>query len=229
MNYFFLFRIDKKENGNENYTVGNISANTILIWVSIIITFVLAIIALLKQQPRCTDSSSSGGDKCNCDYNQIADYLMNEKNFMQNYTEIKPSKISLQNSEDDKDNVYAFSMTKETLKYLIDKEIFTMQLYTKDKYSTVQHREIRMSTEILKNNWNIGCLIPMYDNVDFLSLYNKKIEYVDYKIPLVGDIMATEYENKYWNRYDLVIVKANRLKSISYNVNRISSICACGR
>ena len=70
-------------------SVLNISANTILIWISIIATFVVAIIALLKQQTPSTTSSSSGGDKCNCDYNDIADYLLTQMDFMQNYTEIK--------------------------------------------------------------------------------------------------------------------------------------------
>lgn len=88
-------------------SVFNISANTILIWISIIATFVVAIIALLKPQPRSTDSSSSGGDKCTCDYDDIAAYLLTQKDFMQNYTEIKPSKITLQNSEEDKDNAFS--------------------------------------------------------------------------------------------------------------------------
>ena len=86
--------------------VFNISANTILIWISIIATFVVAIIALVKQTPSTT-SSSSGGDKCTCDYDDIASYLVTQKDFMQNYTEIKPSKITLQNSKEDEDNAFS--------------------------------------------------------------------------------------------------------------------------
>lgn len=91
----------------ENTSVVHITANTILIWVSIIATFVVAIIALLKQTPSTTSSSSSGGDTCNCNYDDIAAYLLTQKDFMQNYTEIKPSKITLQNSKDDKDNAFS--------------------------------------------------------------------------------------------------------------------------
>ena len=91
----------------ENTSVVHITANTILIWVSIIATFVVAIIALLKQTPSTTSSSSSGGDTCNCNYDDIANYLLTQKNFMQNYTEIKPSKITLQNGKDDEDNAFS--------------------------------------------------------------------------------------------------------------------------
>lgn len=95
-----------------------------------------------------------------------------------------------------------------TLKYLIDCKIFTTQNYTKSLRQTISHKEIMMSTLILKNNWNIGSFMKRYENVDFTLKYpNIPQENNDL---FIGDVMRPRHESKIWDRYELVFIKGNR-------------------
>ena len=62
---------------------------------------------------------------------------------------------------------YIFSLDLESLEYLIKEEIFIIGKYTKTFIDTISSKEILMSRKILNNGWNIGCLLPIYENVDF--------------------------------------------------------------
>jgi hypothetical protein len=102
---------------------------------------------------------------------------------------------------------YIFSMDKTTLKYLIDCEIFSMTNNATTFDNAIYHKEIQMSRYILKNNWNIGCLLSYYRDVDF-TFKNKKPE--EYNLRFLDDIMYPYYINKLWKLQEIVFIKGNR-------------------
>ena len=102
---------------------------------------------------------------------------------------------------------YIFTMDKETLDFLIKKEIFTMNSYVKTFNDAIFKKEVLMSRYIIENGWNIGCLNKYYDGVDF-RFKTKKPR--DYSKPFLDDIMYPQYENKIWSREGLLFVKGNR-------------------
>lgn len=105
---------------------------------------------------------------------------------------------------------YIFSTDLEALEYLIDEEIFRLGKYTKTISDTVLSKEILMSRKIIDNNWNIGCLLPIYKNVDFtLKTKNENSK----NIYLYGDLMTVNCIQKLWTVYNLVFIKGNRIKT----------------
>lgn len=98
---------------------------------------------------------------------------------------------------------YLFSMNLETLEYLISKGIFSNTNYPRNMYEAVWHREVPMSSYILQNGWNIGCLMNHYSGIDFtFKTKNRDIEYLD-------DIMCPREIG--WNRFnEFVFIKGNR-------------------
>lgn len=103
---------------------------------------------------------------------------------------------------------YIFCMNKETLEYLIKRELFSMINYVKTFSSAITYKEIRMSRLVIENGWNIGSLFSLYDGVDF-TFKNKRPE--DYTFKFIGDIMYPRYKDKLWTKNDLVFVKGNRI------------------
>lgn len=97
---------------------------------------------------------------------------------------------------------YIFSMNKKTLKYLIKEGIFSKK-YAKTFDECINKKEILMSRKIIENNWTIGCLLPIYKNIDFRIDNSNLIK--------LNDLMYKKYKNKYWNEYDLVFIKGNRM------------------
>ena len=103
---------------------------------------------------------------------------------------------------------YIFSMYKITLEYLIKCEIFSTTNYAKTFNDAINQKEILMSRKIIENNWNIGCLMDYYKNVDF-TFKSKMPE--EYNIKFLDDVMFKEYKNILWNEYQLVFIKGNRI------------------
>lgn len=98
---------------------------------------------------------------------------------------------------------YLFCMNKETLEFLIKEQIFTLKYFFKTKEVAINYGEILMSQKVIKKkNWNIGCLINCYKDIDFTKNIRRDIAH--------GDLMYFKYQNKLWNIYDLVFVKFNR-------------------
>ena len=87
-------------NENEISSIIKISINSILLWISILVTFVVAIIALFKKNSSSGSSSSGGEKSCTCNYDDIEKYLIGQ-GFVQNYTTIYPKSIGLKNSDED--------------------------------------------------------------------------------------------------------------------------------
>ena len=64
-----------------------------------------------------------------------------------------------------------------------------------------------MSKKIIENNWNIGCLMTYYKNVDF-TFRDKNPN--DYNIKFLDDLMYQLFYKQIWNEYELVFIKGNR-------------------
>ena len=98
---------------------------------------------------------------------------------------------------------YIFSLNRETLEYLIGCGIFSITNYAERYIDAIIQKEILMSEKIIKNGWNIGCLMEYYKGVNFTKTPN---------IPLLGDMMFLEYRGKIWkDEYELVFIKGNRI------------------
>ena len=65
-----------------------------------------------------------------------------------------------------------------------------------------------MSRKVIDKGWNIGCLLPFYEGVDF-TFKTKRPE--EYEYPFIGDVMLKEYKNVLWNEHELVFIKQNRI------------------
>lgn len=104
---------------------------------------------------------------------------------------------------------YIFALTRMALEYLIIAGIFSLTKFTKTKTQAVWEKERYMSRLIIKRGWNIGCLMPMYRGIDFTFRYKK---YDDYGFGIKGDLMKPRFYGEYWNEYDLVFIKGNRVK-----------------
>ena len=105
---------------------------------------------------------------------------------------------------------YIFSLDKEALQYLIDCEIFSKTNMAATFIDAVNNKEVLMSRKIIERGWNIGSLLPCYKGIDFRSTI--------YNIPKLNDLMYVFYRNKYWNEYDLVFIKGNRIPITGYKI-----------
>lgn len=105
---------------------------------------------------------------------------------------------------------YIFSMNKETLKYLIECEIFSTTKYASTFHKAIWEKEVEMSRKIIEKGWNIGSLMLQYQGVDFTFKSKPVSEYRG--VQWLDEIMQTQFRNIIWNEYQLVFIKGNRLK-----------------
>ncbi len=103
---------------------------------------------------------------------------------------------------------YIFSMDKNTLEYLIEYHIFSTTVIVRTFDEAIKYKEILMSRLIIENDWNIGCLLPYYKNVDFTF---KTKSPVDYDIKFWDDAMNSKCRNILWTDEQLVFIKGNRI------------------
>ncbi|CAK7994530.1 Hypothetical protein POVR1_LOCUS54 [uncultured virus] len=103
---------------------------------------------------------------------------------------------------------FVFSMDREALELLITKRIFTQKVYCRSILQTVACREVRMSREIIKAGWNIGCMLRCYRGIDFRTVKHVIVD---------GDVC---YPNRYFGQtthpYEVVFVKANRGQNLTW-------------
>lgn len=91
-----------------------------------------------------------------------------------------------------------FILAKEALEYLNTKDFFNEnEINTCDFDSVIDNKEIGLSQYILKNNWNINCIVPHYRNLDYRTLDTninkpKKITDVVYKNSFFGRSLTPE-------------------------------------
>ena len=106
---------------------------------------------------------------------------------------------------------YIFAMDLEALEYLIKCDIFSIMNHSDVFLKTIENKEVGMSRKIIENGWNIGCLMPIYQGVDFRFIYKKP---QDYGIEFLGDIMFPEYVDKTFTPKELVFIKGNRCPNV---------------
>lgn len=98
-----------------------------------------------------------------------------------------------------------FAMDNECLSFLINRHFFNQEVET-NFVNFIALREILMSQIILKNGWNIACLIPEYQNIDY-RLQKKDINPSSRN----GD---PNYTSACFNRtihpYEVIFIKNNR-------------------
>jgi hypothetical protein len=108
-----------------------------------------------------------------------------------------------------------FSMTQECLKFLISSKLFENNDYN-NYVEFIAIKEILMSQLVLKNNWNISCIIPEYQNIDYRLLKND----INFSA-MNGD---SNYTNACFGRtihpYESIFIKINR----NMCINEINSI-----
>jgi hypothetical protein len=110
-----------------------------------------------------------------------------------------------------------FAMTQECLKYLISVKLFENNDYS-NYVEFIAIKEILMSQLVLKNNWNISCIIPEYQNIDYRLLKND----VNFS-SINGD---ANFTNACFGRtihpYESIFIKINRNMCIN-EINSISN------
>lgn len=123
-------------------------------------------------------------------YSQEAHAFKNLTGYSQPYTHIQTQ---------------IFAMDKECLSFLLDKNFFN-QKEEKDFVNFIALREILLSQLVLKNKWNISCLIPEYQNIDYRSL-KKNINPSSRN----GDPNFTNAcFNRTFHPYEVIFIKNNR-------------------
>ena len=129
------------------------------------------------------------------------------------------SSINTLQSPKEKSHVqtYMFAVRRDTLDFLIEKEIFTMKSYCTTMEEAVS-REVALSRKVIEKGWNIGSLLSCYRGVDF-TFRDKSPE--DYSITFFNDVLYNHYHDVLWNRYELVFIKGNRDIVPSGYANRI--------
>ena len=98
-----------------------------------------------------------------------------------------------------------FLLDNEGLKFLISKEFFNQPPETSfEKFIIL--REVQMSLLILKNGWNINCVLPKYKGLDYRTLtHDINPTSID------GDpIHPTAYFGGDIKPYDVIFIKTNR-------------------
>jgi len=117
---------------------------------------------------------------------------------------------------------YVYCMDKNTLNYLISKEIFSQTNYINDYKQVVMQREIRMSREIINNNWNIGCVFSYYNNIDFRNISNIEAKFFN------SNIANGKYNNEIVHPYEIIFIKDKYIRNkkwlINYMDNTLSSL-----
>lgn len=106
---------------------------------------------------------------------------------------------------------YVFAVSKDTLEYLIDCEIFSIKQYANTFEEAIWYKEVLLSRKVIEKGWNIGALCNIYKDVDF-TFKTKSPE--NYNILFLGDIMFLQYMNILWFKEELVFVKGNRLSDL---------------
>lgn len=94
-----------------------------------------------------------------------------------------------------------FVMDGTCLDYLTTTSLF--EKYYSDKYDVIEFQEIGMSTLVLKHGWNISCLVPEYQKIDYRdpSMNNK----------IVGDVLWTKNElGRTIHPYEVIFLKTER-------------------
>jgi hypothetical protein len=100
----------------------------------------------------------------------------------------------------------AYALTRKAMIYLIDFGFYDVesQLSKKDVISVY---ELGLSSQIIRNGWNISAIIPLYDNIDYrINLYKNENNYFNRGDPLFADAFL----GRTLSPLDIIFVKINR-------------------
>jgi hypothetical protein len=97
---------------------------------------------------------------------------------------------------------YCFFCDRECLDYLMQTPLFERWYTT--KIEVILHQEIEMSTLVLKHGWNINCLIPEHQHLDYRN--QRTIEK-----HIIGDVLWTQNElGRTVHPYETIFYKTDR-------------------
>jgi lipopolysaccharide biosynthesis protein len=103
---------------------------------------------------------------------------------------------------------YLFSMNQETLKYLIDCEIFSLTNIAQTFGDAVWNKEVLMSRKIIEKGWNIGCTCKKLNGVDYTF---NKIPFHEIGFEFHADVTKYEfYLGQYWIPSEVIFIKGNK-------------------
>ena len=108
-----------------------------------------------------------------------------------------------------------FAMDRECLEFLINKHLFDSTNYN-NMTEFIALKEIMMSQLVLKNNWNISCIIPEYQNIDYRTLTHD-INFSSYNH---DPCFPNSCFGRTIHPYECIFIKTNR----GIVVNEINSI-----
>jgi lipopolysaccharide biosynthesis protein len=108
-----------------------------------------------------------------------------------------------------------FAMDKKCLEYLLSKNLFSSCKY-KNMTEFIAHKEIMMSQLVLKNGWNISCIIPEYQRIDYIRL-DTDINHtaLNHDPCFIGSCFGRTV-----HPYEIIFIKTNR----GISVNEINSL-----
>jgi hypothetical protein len=107
-------------------------------------------------------------------------------------------------------------MEGKTLRDLHDWGIMIPVPSDMDKETLVWHYEVGVSKALIQRGYNIACLLPIYDQIDFSKLMQSKeaaiaLQKINPNVPIKGDVW---YNNGYFggpvSPSDTIFVKSNR-------------------
>jgi hypothetical protein len=100
---------------------------------------------------------------------------------------------------------YAFCTDKIGIEILIKSEIFSLTNQINIYENVVKEKEIRMSREIINNNYNIGCIFNYYNKIDFRQKIISKA---------LNDIThSRNYYNEYLHPYEVLFIKEKYIEN----------------
>jgi hypothetical protein len=99
-----------------------------------------------------------------------------------------------------------FCIDSIALNILIEKGIFSKDMFQPTKTETIINCEIRMSREIISSGYNIACLIDFYKNVDFRFKDTSSENFQFYGYPFYNNF----FENAMVLPSKILFVKTNR-------------------
>lgn len=98
-----------------------------------------------------------------------------------------------------------FAMDKECLNFIKNK-IFVPHNPRHNFQDVIMMKEVAMSQYVLQNGWNINCLLPLYQNIDYRKV-NSDFNHTSF----AGDpSFKGAYFGKTYGTHDVIFIKTNR-------------------
>ena len=110
---------------------------------------------------------------------------------------------------------YTMMMDKEGLAHIWNKGLFKREY--KELLEVVKYQEVDLSSTILRNGWNISCLVPEYQNIDYRTL-----NYDINRHSVNGDILfpGGRCFGRDVDPYQIIFIKSNRgLDILRYDIS----------